>query len=262
MVQKPVRAGNVQILHIAFWSGKPPAVSRGLFAALWRGRELAARVGMIRENAGEGGTVAAAQKSKKPRKPNWARIQAEYVTGQISQRELAKKHGIPLRTIQDRSRAEKWVEKRAEHRGATVAKACDLIAESQARDTAALITRSAEKLLEAANAAIGQLQTPVSAWKVEEETDTGKTTREYLTLDVGNVGAVDPKALRNIAGALKDIAQVLNLRPELERQEQEARIAALRARAPANSDDDDTRHGVVLLPQAEPMKPPEEDGDG
>lgn len=190
------------------------------------------------------------------------KIRTEYVTGNISLRDLAQKYGIPYRTIQDRSTAEGWVAARKAHREKTVAKACEMIAESQARDTASLITQSAEKLLEAANTAISQLQTPVTAWKCEEETNNGKTTREYLTLNPGSTGAVDAKALRNIAGALKDIAQILNLRPRLDQEEQEARIAALRARVPEKDDEDGNRHGVVVLPAAQPPKPPEEDGDG
>ena len=187
------------------------------------------------------------------KKPNWKKISTEYITGDISQRDLAKKHGVPLRTLQDRCKAENWVARKREHRGATVAKACELIAEAQARDTAALITRSAEKLLEAANTAISQLQTPVTAWKCEEETGDGKITREYLTLDPGSTGAVDAKALRNIAGALKDIAQILNLRPQLDQEEQEARIAALRARAAAQEGDsqDDGEIRLVMVNNAE-----------
>ena len=190
------------------------------------------------------------------------KIRTEYVTGNISLRDLAQKHGIPYRTIQDRTTAEGWVAARKAHREKTVAKACELIAQEQARDTAALITQSAEKLLEAANTAISQLQAPVTAWKREEETDNGKITREYLTLDPGSTGAVDAKALRNIAGALKDIAQILNLRPRLDQEEQEARIAALRARVPEKDNEDGNRHGVVVLPTVQPPKPPEEDGDG
>lgn len=196
------------------------------------------------------------------KKPNWKKISTEYITGDISQRDLAKKHGVPFRTLQDRCRAEGWVAQKKEHRARAVSMACELIAQEQARDTAALITQSAEKLLEAANTAISQLQTPVTAWKCEEETGDGKITREYLTLDPGSTGAVDAKALRNIAGALKDIAQILNLRPQLDQEEQEARIAALRARVPEKDSEDGNRHGVVVLPAAQPPKPPEEDGDG
>lgn len=181
------------------------------------------------------------------KKPNWKKIATEYITGDIGQRELAKKHGVPFRTLQDRCRAEGWVAQKKEHRAKSVSMACELIAREQARDTAALITQSAEKLLEAANTAISQLQTPVTAWKCEEETNNGKITREYLTLDPGNTGAVDAKALRNIAGALKDIAQILSLRPQLDQQEQEARIAALRARAAADEGDKDDDGTIRLI---------------
>ena len=191
--------------------------------------------------------------AKKPRKPNWEKIATEYITGDIGQRELAKKHGVPFRTLQDRCRAGSWVAQKKEHRAKSVSMACELIAQEQARDTADLITQSAEKLLEAANTAIAQLQTPVTAWKAEEETETGKITREYLTLDPGSTGAVDAKALRNIAGALKDIAQILSLRPQLDQQEQEARIAALRAKAAAQEGDsqDDGEIRLVMVNNAE-----------
>ena len=191
--------------------------------------------------------------AKKPKKPNWEKIATEYITGDIGQRELAKKHGVPFRTLQDRCRAESWVAQKKEHRAKSVSMACELIAQEQARDTAALITQSAEKLLEAANTAIAQLQTPVTAWKAEEETENGKITREYLTLDPDGIGAVNPKALRNIAGALKDIAQILSLRPQLDQQEQEARIAALRARAAAQEGDsqDDGEIRLVMVNNAE-----------
>lgn len=187
------------------------------------------------------------------KKPNWKKISTEYITGDISQRDLAKKHGVPFRTLQDRCRAEGWVAQKKEHRAKAVSMACEMIAESQARDTAALITQSAEKLLEAANTAISQLQTPVTAWKCEEETANGKITREYLALDPGSTGAVDAKALRNIAGALKDIAQILNLRPQLDQEEQEARIAALRAKAAAQEGDsqDDGEIRLVMVNNAE-----------
>lgn len=190
--------------------------------------------------------------ARRAKKPNWAKIQTEYVTGQISQRDLAKKHGVSYGVLAQRCRDEGWVTMKKEHKSKTVAEACELIAQEQARDTATLITQSAEKLLDAANAAIGQLQTPVTAWKCEEETDNGKVTREYVTLDPGSTGAVDPKALRNIAGALRDIAQILSLRPQLDQQEQEARIAKLRADAEARKGDDGEGSEVLVSFDAGP----------
>ena len=206
--------------------------------------------------------MAGAEKNKKPRKPNWARIQAEYVTGQVSQRDLAKKHGVPLRTLQDRCRAEKWVEKRAEHRGATVAKAVEKIGDMQAEQMALDMTAAAGELLAMVREGIRGLNRPVRSNKLRVEGDDGsETTTEWLTQDAPS-GIIDLKGAKAAGAALRDVYAILGLKTELERQEQEARIAALRAKVPASNDDDDTRHGVVFLPQAEPLKPPEEDGDG
>lgn len=198
---------------------------------------------------------------RKPKKPNWTRIQTEYVTGRVSQRDLAKKHGVPLRTLQDRCRAENWVALRDEHRGKTVAKACDLIAQTQARNTAELVTSAAAKLLEKAMIGIEQVDRPVTAHKEVLEEGDLKTTTEWETLSQ-EPGAVNVAAVRHLATALKDIAGVLGLETELDRELKEARIAALRARVPEKDDEDGTRHGVVLLPTVQPPKPPEEDNDG
>ena len=40
--------------------------------------------------------------------PRWERIQAEYVKGGISYRELAAKHGVSLDTLEKRARREGW----------------------------------------------------------------------------------------------------------------------------------------------------------
>ena len=58
---------------------------------------------------------------------------------------------------------------------------------------------------------------------------------------------VDRQGLKQIASALRDIKEVKMLRTELDKQEQEARIAALRQKSmTGDGDDDDT--GVILLP--------------
>lgn len=200
--------------------------------------------------------------AKKPRKPNWEKIATEYITGDIGQKKLAEKHGVPLRTLQDRCKAEQWVAQKKAHRGATVAKAVEKISEEQADQMAVELTAAAGELLAMVRKGICNLDKPVRSNKVKIEGEDGsETTTEWLTQDAPN-GIVDLKGAKAAANALRDVYAILGLKTELERQEQEARIAALRARVPANSDDDDNRHGVVLLPQAEPVKPPEEDGDG
>lgn len=195
------------------------------------------------------------------KKPNWKKISTEYITGDIGQRDLAKKHGVPLRTLQDRCKAENWVARKKEHRGATVAKACELIAQEQAGQMEELVTKAAAELLAKAMTAIGQLDKPVTAHKHTVEIGDEKSTEEWEEIS-DKPGAVNVAGVRHLATALKDIAGVLGLETELNRQEKEARIAALRARVPERDNEDGNRHGVVVLPTVQPPQPPEEDDDG
>ena len=42
------------------------------------------------------------------RKVNWEKIKTEYITGDISQRKLAEKYGVPRGTLQAHANREKW----------------------------------------------------------------------------------------------------------------------------------------------------------
>ncbi len=57
----------------------------------------------------EGGSV-----SKKQSKPNWAKIQAEYIAGGTSYRLLCAKYGVPMSTLRRHATSEQWVEKAAQ----------------------------------------------------------------------------------------------------------------------------------------------------
>ena len=54
----------------------------------------------------EGGNL-----SKKQGKPNWAKIQAEYIAGGTSYRLLCAKYGVPMSTLRRHATSEQWVEK-------------------------------------------------------------------------------------------------------------------------------------------------------
>lgn len=43
-------------------------------------------------------------------KPNWDRIKAEYLRGGTSYRQLADKHGVPLRTLAARAKRDSWAD--------------------------------------------------------------------------------------------------------------------------------------------------------
>ena len=177
---------------------------------------------------------------------NWKKIKTEYITTDTSYRKLAEKYGIHYKVISERGKAEGWVEMRAQHRNKTITKALDIISDRQADQMAGLVTQAAEALLVQAMTAIGQLDRPVTTHKHTIEQDGEKTTTEWEELATAP-GAVNVAAVRHLATALKDISQVLGLKTELDRKEQEARIAALRQRS-MTGDGDDDETGVVLLP--------------
>ena len=79
--------------------------------------------------------------------------------------------------------------------------------------------------------------------KTKLEDDGLEVTTETMEAKAG--GIVDRQGLKQIASALKDIKEVKMLRSELDRQEQEARIANLRKQA--DKDEDKTEEIEVVF---------------
>lgn len=77
---------------------------------------------------------------------NWRKLQAEYISGGVSQRELAEKYGISLRTVSRRAQVEKWTDKRKAADAKSVEKVSEKTAEIVA-DNAALLERIKTGLL-------------------------------------------------------------------------------------------------------------------
>ena len=57
----------------------------------------------------------AARKSQYISPAMWEAIRNEYITSDISTRDIAKKYGICVATVYKHSGKEKWVERRIEH---------------------------------------------------------------------------------------------------------------------------------------------------
>ena len=183
---------------------------------------------------------------------DWQAIKTEYITTDTSYRKLAQKYGIHYKVISERGKDEGWVELRSQHRDKTLTKTLGKISNKQA-DKLSRIDDLADKLLEKLEQAITELDLQLA--KHTDKTKTieynndrrpDKPTREVVheeekLLEVKSI--VDRQGLKQIASALKDIKEVKMLRSELDRQEQEARIANLRKNA--EKDDDDTDNGVI-----------------
>ena len=84
---------------------------------------------------------------------NWDQLRTEYVTGELSLRDLAKKYGISPRQVYEHSRGEGWVAQRKQFRSKTAAEAQKL-AQAEAAEGAALIFKIAKLLLEKFYAAL------------------------------------------------------------------------------------------------------------
>lgn len=145
-------------------------------------------------------------------KADWKAIATEYITTRISQRELAKKYNVSMRTLTHRASKEKWTQKREQHCGKVAAKTSEKIADRQATTQANRLLRVVEindKLLDILEAASDQLSRhalPVRETKIKSTktttTRTVKTTLQYVD------GDVDRAELRHITAAMKNIADV------------------------------------------------------
>lgn len=138
---------------------------------------------------------------------DWQAIKTEYITTNIGYRKLAQKHGVNYRTLADRGKAEKWVDERTQYRDKTQSEMLDAASE-QAVDRATKILKVADKLLD----------------KIEAVVDA--------------VDALDmsPKSIRALTAAVKDLKEIQGVKSDLDKQEQEARIANLRKQAEKDGD--------------------------
>ena len=78
---------------------------------------------------------------------NWELLETEYVTGQISLRGLAEKHGVSERQIFERSKEYQWVNKRGNWRSRIAAESQQKAGE-EASEVSALIFRIGKLILQ------------------------------------------------------------------------------------------------------------------
>lgn len=144
---------------------------------------------------------------------DWNKIRKDYIAGKGSYRELAKKYKVPFRTLADRAKAEGWVALRGQVRHKAVTKTVENVASGNAKvDTT---------LQDAAVELIGKAVAGIRA-----------------------TNAVDAKSLKAYSGLLRDLKEVL--RSDLDTQEQEARIAKLRAEAEKGKEDGNNEISIEL----------------
>lgn len=145
---------------------------------------------------------------------DWKAIKTEYITTDTSYRKLAQKYGVSTTQICNVGRDEKWVEQREQYLNNTTAKTIEKISQQEA-NRAAKIHSVADKLL----------------LKIEAMVDS-----EDL---------LDTKGIRALTAAVKDLKEIQSVRSDLDKQEQEARIANLRKQA--DKDNDNNKEPIKVI---------------
>ena len=144
---------------------------------------------------------------------DWQTIKTEYITTDTSYRKLAQKYGVSATQICNVGRDEKWVEQREQFLSKTTAKTLEKISQQEA-NRAAKIHSVADKLL----------------LKIEAIVESGEL--------------LDTKGIRALTAAVKDLKEIQSVRSDLDKQEQEARIANLRKQA---DKEDDNKEPIQVI---------------
>lgn len=161
---------------------------------------------------------------------DWNAIRKEYIQGGVSYRELAAKYGVPFPTLADRARAEKWVELRKQAHDKAITKTVETVAKQNAK-VDDRINRLANRLIDKLEKAVDELDMETVVKKKTTKKGSEKVTTEQKVVCRDREGPVDKGGLQQLTNTLRDLKAILDVRSELDRQEQEARIANLRRQA-------------------------------
>lgn len=189
----------------------------------------------------------------KTKKINWNRIKHEYVTGDITYRELAEKYDVSIESIKKEARKtakrKGWVTLKSEYRHNVYTKAEQETARKAGKKLASTgekVKSHAEKLVDV----IGEAITELREYIVEHETTVKETEydlnvhkpkKETVTKskDIELIyGKINTKSLKEISDALKTIQSLITENKE-----------------------DVEEYGVIELPPMEELTPPEDEED-
>ena len=151
---------------------------------------------------------------------DWKTIETEYVTTDISHRELCDKYGICRSTISKKASEDKWTEKRNKHRANTVAKAVNAVGTKQANMAAKLY-------------GVGGLL----------------LDRVKLLLEDNPEVLADTSAMKDVSVVLKNLKDLMSVKSDADMREQEARIDKLRKEAMVEKENNEVK--VVMAGELE-----------
>lgn len=152
---------------------------------------------------------------------DWAQIKMEYITGNIGQKALAKKHGVSLCVLQKYAVKENWVEEKRKYALKVVEKAVQKEVNRQANALAKEL-QAADKMSDVILKALGD-DKQFNRWIVTEGGDG------YTITDEKVFEKVDMRSMKDAVATLKMIEQLKrSVQGLLTLQEETQRDIALR----------------------------------
>ena len=151
---------------------------------------------------------------------DWKTIETEYVTSDISHKQLCEKYGICRSTISKKASEDKWTEKRNNHRAKTVSKAVNAVGTKQATMAAKLY-------------GVGGLLLDKVKSLLEDNPEV----------------LADTSAMKDVSVVLKNLKDLMSVKSEADMREQEARIEKLRKEAMGDKGNDAPSLVVEGLPE-------------
>ena len=143
---------------------------------------------------------------------DYSKLKKEYLRGNISYRELAKKHGVPFGTLRKVAAKEQWTQLRTQARAKADTKIIDAISDME--------SERAVNIIDVANKLLG---------KISELMDEVP---------------LDTQSMKHLTSALKDLKEIKGFKSDADMREQEARIRNLEKQAEA---DDKTDNEIKVI---------------
>lgn len=135
---------------------------------------------------------------------DWNAIRAEYIASSISQRALAAKYGVNLRTLQDRSVREGWVQAREAASAKAAAKTAQKTADAVA-DNASKLEKARGLLIDRALDAIEAIGRPVRVQTMSDLKALVEIVEKLAAVSGGSDEAL--KRLDVLIGKIDDAAK-------------------------------------------------------
>lgn len=182
---------------------------------------------------------------------DWDAIKQEYISTNISQRELAEKYGVSVSSLGKRCASEGWSGLRKKFRKKVEKKTMEKISRKKACELAK-IGDCADKLVRLINDSLNDTatvrQTIVKIVPSEDDEDEAEV-EEYC------LQKLDTKYLRQMTAAMKDLMEILrdvygkpNTVERANMKNARERVEIEKAKAAAGIPTDDEEYGIIEIP--------------